>query len=61
MYGARNPHRITDVLSADTPINPADVYGTHKAEAEELVRASTLDWVILRLGGVLDRRPRLRT
>jgi nucleoside-diphosphate-sugar epimerase len=53
VYGARNPHRIADVLSADTPMHPTDLYGTHKAEAEELVRASTLDWVVLRLGGVL--------
>ena len=53
MYGARNPHHITDLLSADTPMNPTDLYGTHKAEAEELVRSSSLDWVVLRLGGVL--------
>ena len=53
VYGARNPHRITDVLSADTPMRPTDLYGTHKAEAEELVRSSSLDWVVLRLGGVL--------
>jgi nucleoside-diphosphate-sugar epimerase len=53
VYGSRNPHRIPDVLSAGTPLNPADVYGAHKVEAEKLVRASTLDWVILRLGGVL--------
>jgi D-erythronate 2-dehydrogenase len=54
VYGSRNPYRVTDLLTADTPINPADVYGQHKAEAEKLVRASTLDWVILRLGGVLS-------
>jgi nucleoside-diphosphate-sugar epimerase len=53
VYGPRNPHRITDVLSADTPMRPGDLYGTHKAEAEELVRHSSLDWVVLRLGGVL--------
>jgi len=53
VYGARNPHRITDLLSADTPMHPTDLYGTHKAEAEELVRSSALDWVVLRLGGVL--------
>ena len=53
VYGARNPHRITDLLSADTPMRPTDLYGTHKAEAEELVRSSSLDWVVLRLGGVL--------
>ncbi|OBC13447.1 oxidoreductase [Mycobacterium sp. 852013-50091_SCH5140682] len=54
VYGARNPHRITDVLTADTPTNPSDIYGAHKVEAEALVRASTLDWLILRLGGVMS-------
>ncbi|BBY31406.1 NAD(P)-dependent oxidoreductase [Mycolicibacterium sediminis] len=53
VYGARNPHHLTDLLSADTPMRPTDLYGTHKAEAEELVRSSSLDWVVLRLGGVL--------
>lgn len=53
VYGARNPHHITDVLSADTPMRPTDLYGTHKAESEQLVRDSSLDWVVLRLGGVL--------
>jgi nucleoside-diphosphate-sugar epimerase len=53
VYGPRNPHAQHDVLTAETPINPADLYGAHKAEAEKLVRATSLDWVILRLGGVL--------
>jgi nucleoside-diphosphate-sugar epimerase len=52
-YGARNPHRVSDMLTADTPLQPSDIYGTHKVEAEQLVRASGLDWVVLRLGGVL--------
>ena len=54
VYGSRNPYRVIDPLTADTPVNPADVYGQHKVEAEALVRASALDWVILRLGGVLS-------
>ncbi|MGA9490700.1 MAG: NAD(P)-dependent oxidoreductase [Mycobacterium sp.] len=58
-YGARNPHRISDALTADTPLRPSDIYGTHKVEAEQLVRGSGLDWVILRLGGVLTAEPRL--
>ena len=58
-YGARNPHRISDVLTADTPLRPSDVYGTHKVEAEKLVRASALEWVVLRLGGVLTAEPQL--
>lgn len=53
VYGARNPHHLTGLLSADLPMRPTDLYGTHKAEAEELVRSSSLDWVVLRLGGVL--------
>lgn len=57
VYGSRNPHRISDLLTADTPVNPADVYGAHKVAAEKLVRAATLDWVILRLGGVLTVEP----
>jgi nucleoside-diphosphate-sugar epimerase len=58
VHGARNPHRITDLLSAETPLKPSDLYGALKAEAEELVRGSTLDWVVLRLGGVLTVEPR---
>ncbi|TGD85596.1 NAD(P)-dependent oxidoreductase [Mycolicibacterium sp. CH28] len=53
VYGPRNPHHITDVLTAQTPVNPYDNYGKHKVEAEAIVRASGLDWMILRLGGVL--------
>ncbi|WP_428341000.1 NAD-dependent epimerase/dehydratase family protein [Mycobacterium sp.] len=58
-YGARNPHRVSDLLTADTPLRPTDIYGAHKVEAEKLVRASTLEWVVLRLGGVLTAEPRL--
>ena len=57
-YGARNPHRITDALTADTPLRPSDNYGAHKVEAEQLVGSSGLDWVVLRLGGVLTAEPR---
>ncbi len=57
-YGARNPHRVTDLLTADTPLRPSDNYGAHKAEAEQLVRNSGLDWVVLRLGAVLTAEPR---
>lgn len=54
VYGTRNPHRVTDVLTADTPVHPVDIYGAHKVEAENLVRGSRLDWLILRLGGVMS-------
>lgn len=53
VYGPRNPHRINEVLTVDTPVRPFDVYGGHKIEAESIVRGSALDWAILRLGGVL--------
>ncbi|KUI38714.1 oxidoreductase [Mycobacterium sp. IS-1496] len=58
VYGARNPHRHTDPVSADTPPNPTELYGGHKLEAEEIVRASSLQWVVLRLGGVLSVDPK---
>jgi nucleoside-diphosphate-sugar epimerase len=53
VYGPRNPHHHRDVLTAETPVRPYDVYGGHKVEAEAIVRESNLDWAILRLGGVL--------
>ncbi|WP_232676513.1 NAD(P)-dependent oxidoreductase [Nocardioides sp. R-C-SC26] len=61
VYGARNPHRVdlatgTDgaVLTADLPMRPTDLYGLLKAEAEQIVRESALEWVVLRLGGVMS-------
>ncbi len=54
VYGPRNPHQISDVLTADTPVAPYDIYGAQKVAAEKLVRESGLDWVVLRLGGVLS-------
>jgi nucleoside-diphosphate-sugar epimerase len=57
-YGARNPHRVSDVLTAHTALRPSDIYGAHQVHAEQLVRASGLDWVVLRLGGVLTSEPR---
>lgn len=57
VYGSRNPYTVSGVLTADTPTHPADVYGDQKLQAEQLVRASPLDWVILRLGGVITVDP----
>jgi nucleoside-diphosphate-sugar epimerase len=54
VYGSRNPHRVTDVVSADTPPRPFELYSNTKFEAEEFVRTSRLEWVVLRLGGVLS-------
>ncbi|WP_099024041.1 NAD-dependent epimerase/dehydratase family protein [Mycolicibacterium palauense] len=53
VYGSRNPYTVGGVLTAETPTNPADIYGDHKVQAEQLIRGSELDWVILRLGGVM--------
>jgi nucleoside-diphosphate-sugar epimerase len=56
-YGARNPHRTRDLLTADTPTSAADLYGAHKIAAENHVRSSILDWVVPRLAGVLSVQP----
>lgn len=53
VFGPRNPHRTPQPLTADDPMRPCDIYSGTKAEAEEIVRSSTLDWVVLRFGGVL--------
>jgi len=54
VFGPRNPHRTTPPLTADDPMRPCDIYSGTKAEAEEIVRSSKLDWVLLRFGGVLS-------
>lgn len=56
VYGSRNPHRHNPI-DADTPTHPTEVYGAQKLEAENLVRSSSLDWVVLRLAGVLSIDP----
>ena len=38
VYGSRNPHRHPDRLRADSPLQPADLYGAHKVVAENLLR-----------------------
>jgi nucleoside-diphosphate-sugar epimerase len=57
VYGARNPFHVKDALTGATPVNPCDNYGAHKVEAEALVRRSDLDWMVLRLGGVILAEP----
>jgi D-erythronate 2-dehydrogenase len=54
VYGARNPYRTDELLTADTPTSPSELYGDHKIVAENHVRSSILDWVVLRLAGVLS-------
>mgnify|MGYP000913035477 CR=1 FL=1 len=53
VMGPRNPHRTTQPLRAKDPMRPYDVYSGQKSEGEEIVRASALDWVVLRLGAVV--------
>jgi D-erythronate 2-dehydrogenase len=57
VYGARNPHRHHQRVRADSPLKASDLYSAHKIEAEAHVRSSSLDWVILRLGGVISVEP----
>ncbi|KQH75381.1 oxidoreductase [Mycobacterium gordonae] len=58
IYGSRNPYRHPELITLDTPIRPCELYGGHKLEAEQHVRSSNLDWVVLRLGGVFSVDPR---
>jgi nucleoside-diphosphate-sugar epimerase len=54
VFGPRNPHKTPQPLTAEDPMRPCDLYSGTKAEAEEIVHASSLDWVVLRFGGVLS-------
>ena len=53
VHGSRNGARELPLLTATTPVAPADAYGGHKVEGELLVRRSGLPWVTLRLGACL--------
>ena len=57
VFGSRNPHRSSEPVRADMPMRASDLYSAHKIEAEEIVRASSLKWVVLRLGGVFSVDP----
>ena len=57
VYGSRNPHRFTDLLTPETPPLASELYGWHKLEAENIVRSSDLEWSILRLSGVTTLEP----
>jgi nucleoside-diphosphate-sugar epimerase len=57
VYGSRNPYRFTDLLTPETPPLASELYGCHKLEAENIVRASNLEWSILRLSGVITLEP----
>jgi nucleoside-diphosphate-sugar epimerase len=60
VYGVRNPYRVEDLLTADTAVDPVDNYGGHKVEVETLLAKSDLEWVVLRLGGVMPSEADLR-
>jgi nucleoside-diphosphate-sugar epimerase len=57
VYGSRNPHRHTDLLTPETPPLASELYGCHKLLAENIVRSSSLEWSILRLAGVITLEP----
>jgi len=54
VFGPRNPHRTPSPLTAEDPMRPCDIYSGTKAEAEAIVQSSSLEWVVLRFGGVLS-------
>jgi nucleoside-diphosphate-sugar epimerase len=58
VFGPRNPHRHSEILRADDPMRPCDLYSGTKAEAEQIARSSSLEWVVLRLGGVISVDPK---
>jgi len=60
VYGARDPHLTDSLLTSTTPVAPSDLYGGHKVDAERAVTDSALEWVILRLGGVMTPTPQFR-
>ncbi len=57
IFGSRNPHRMTERLTLTTAPNPSEHYGAQKLEAELIVRAAQLPWLVLRLGSVFSVDP----
>lgn len=53
VYGSRNGAKPLALLTADTPNAPVEVYGYQKVQAEARVRASSLEWVVLRIGAII--------
>jgi len=45
--------------SVSDPVQPTDHYSQHKIECEQMIRASGLDWAILRLAATLPLRLKL--
>jgi nucleoside-diphosphate-sugar epimerase len=57
VYGSRNPYRHPEPVGVDSQLRPCELYGGQKLEAEEIVQSSSLNWVVLRLGGVISADP----
>ena len=53
VHGPRNPYRSLPPLTAESPLDPADNYGRHKAAGEQMVQSSGLPWTIIRLSTVM--------
>jgi len=47
--GGKEQHRRTPPMRTDEPPSPCDHYGRTKARCEEMLRASALQWTILRI------------
>jgi nucleoside-diphosphate-sugar epimerase len=54
VYGSRNPYRLPERITPDTPVHPVDQYGEDKVLAEAAIRASGLPYALFRLGGVIS-------
>jgi nucleoside-diphosphate-sugar epimerase len=54
VYGSRNPYRLPERITPDTPVAPIDQYGEDKVLAEAAIRASGLPYALFRLGGVIS-------
>lgn len=58
VYG--DTRRVPGLVTAATPPAPINHYTRHKLEAEDLVRASSLTWCIMRLGATMSPESMLR-
>jgi nucleoside-diphosphate-sugar epimerase len=54
VYGSRNPYRLPERITPETPVNPIDRYGEDKVLAEAAIRASGLPYAQFRLGGIIS-------
>lgn len=57
VHGPRNPYRSLPPITSGTPVDPRDNYGCHKVLGERMVRASGLEWVVVRLPAVWPTDP----